>query len=151
MTADIRATANPQEGQETSSSERLRILLVDDSPLLCEGVKRAFRSLGVDCITTNKGVEALRLVRTEPFDMVFTDLMMPSMSGEKIVQHVNHIVPDMPVVIMTGNATKDAVVRMSRMPNVAGFIIKPWDVPRLQKAIGKAQAKRQALQVPTKA
>lgn len=112
-----------------------KILLVDDCKLLCEGVRRALRADNIDCITVTNGQEAIDLVKTMRFDLVVTDLMMPIMAGEQLVQNLQYLHPDLPCIIMTGNATKEAVLRLRGMSNVRGFLVKPWDRERLTKMV----------------
>jgi DNA-binding NtrC family response regulator len=111
---------------------------VDDVALMCNALKRALHPAGLEVVTASNGREALRLARESDFDVVVTDLMMPEMSGEELIGHLSRLIPDLPCIILTGNATTQEVVRAAKLPNVAGVLVKPWNHERLLQTIAAA-------------
>ena len=124
----------------TSAHTRRKILVVDDSTLVCNSIKRELRSAGIETIATESGWTALNLVEQVHFDAVLVDLMMPAMTGEELVARLQECAPTLPCIILTGNATKGRVVTLSREPNVVGIMTKPWDRDRLIATITSAFA-----------
>ena len=127
---------------ETVETRMPRILLIDDSQLLCEGVERALRSKRIKCVSTTSAAEALELVDRLDFDAVITDLQMPEMSGDELMRRLYKVVPKLPCLVLTGNATRDTVLMLRDLPNLAGILTKPWDRDRLLERLAAVLASR---------
>lgn len=117
---------------------RREVLVVDDSMMICNALRRELRMAGIDVCVANTGESALRLVKTHSFDAAVVDLMMPEMSGRELVRALQDCAAGLKCVILTGNATKSAVIQSAKEPNVAAFVTKPWTTERLIAAIDKA-------------
>ena len=65
-----------------------RILIVDDEVGMREGCRRALVSHGYRAATAEHGVDGLRKLREEPFDLVLLDAMMPGMSGWEVCRNI---------------------------------------------------------------
>jgi response regulator RpfG family c-di-GMP phosphodiesterase len=133
------ATVKPEAQPKTPAAALLKIkakvLLVDDSILVCNALKRELRTIGVTTVSTESGWNALNLIRQAHFDAALIDLMMPSMTGEELVGHLQLCAPTLPCIILTGNATIERVVTLAKEPNVVQIITKPWDAERLKVAL----------------
>jgi DNA-binding response OmpR family regulator len=108
-------------------SLRARVLIVDDDPDALQASARMLRSLGVQVITADCGDVALRLVATEPIDLLLVDLMMPEKDGVDVAHALRqaHGDPDLPIVIMTGlNDRESRVYALSAADDV---VHKPID------------------------
>ncbi len=129
---------------------RIRCLIVDDSRFIRSALTREFHRAGFESAATDNGHEALEWVRQTDFDVAVVDLAMPSMSGSELVDHLAQCRPDLPCIIVTGNATQQDVVRLSRAGNVAGILVKPWDYERLILTVNTAIARfhRKHVQTP---
>jgi two-component system, cell cycle sensor histidine kinase and response regulator CckA len=108
------------------------ILLVEDDPALRALAERILRSYGYTVLVASTGSRALSLVkeRQEPLDMVATDVVMPEMSGNALVEHLSLLRPGLPVLFMSGY-TDDDVVRRGLMAGRAGFLQKPFTPEQL--------------------
>lgn len=85
-----------------SAARRLRVLVIDDEPIILEVVSAY---LGVDghvAETASNGVEALREFHSGSFDLVITDRAMPGMSGDVVAATIKHISPATPIILLTG-------------------------------------------------
>jgi two-component system chemotaxis response regulator CheY len=107
-----------------------RVLVVDDSPAMRKMIIKVIQMSGFETAgieQASDGQAALRLLRAEPFDLVLTDINMPVMSGEEMLEvmaiddHLNQL----PVVVISTDATD---VRMDRMKNLGakGYVAKPF-------------------------
>jgi CheY-like chemotaxis protein len=122
--------AEPEDGEVAASrsrqpgGRRLRILLVDDDPLVVAGTTGMLEELGHDAIrTAASGEEALALLRRDgQFDLLLTDHMMPGMSGVELARRARALHPCLPVLLASGFAELDSL---------AGV-----DWPRLRKPYG---------------
>jgi PAS domain S-box-containing protein len=86
---------------------RLRLLLVDDDPLLIKSLRDILESDGHVIVTANdgqSGIEAFRAAHAgqEPFAAVITDLGMPHVDGRRVASAVKEISPETPVIMLTG-------------------------------------------------
>ncbi|MEE9296941.1 MAG: HD domain-containing phosphohydrolase, partial [Phycisphaerae bacterium] len=121
-----------------------KVLVVDDSNMLCNALQRELRMSGFDALTTNSGHDALALIQRDTFDVVITDVMMPAMGGEELLQRLGKLAPKLPCIVLTGNAKMDEVRRIAKGPNVAAILVKPWDKRRLMDTLKSAMARREA-------
>ncbi|MBI3038039.1 response regulator, partial [bacterium] len=90
-----------------SSVKALRILCIDDEPMLRVLLKSMLESEGHQVEVADGGKEGLELfrgsnARKQPFDIVFTDLGMPYIDGREVARSVKEISPSTPIVMLTG-------------------------------------------------
>jgi CheY-like chemotaxis protein len=88
-------------------SRRLRILLVDDDPLLIKSLQDTLQEDGHLITATHggqAGIDAFAAAhrRGEGFDIVVTDLGMPRVDGRKVASSIKGLSPQTPVVLLTG-------------------------------------------------
>src|SRR5690606_33505249 len=88
-------------------SQRLRVLVVDDDPLLIKSLRDTLESDG-HLVTAadggEAGIEAFTAAhrRQEPFSLVVTDLGMPYVDGRKVAAAIKALSPSTPVIMLTG-------------------------------------------------
>ncbi len=102
---DAQATIRPSSIPPAETVRCLRILVVDDDPFVARAVSRLLRAQH-SVTLAGSGMEALALVTNQPFDVVFCDVMMPSMTGMELYQEVSERVPELAdrFVFITGGA-----------------------------------------------
>ncbi|MBX3262620.1 MAG: response regulator [Labilithrix sp.] len=102
------------------SQRRGRILVVDDEPMLGSAIRRVLSSQH-DVVTTTRAVEALERLRAgATFDVIFSDLMMPQVTGMELYVRIREEFPEHAprVVFLTGGAfTQAARDFLARVPN----------------------------------
>jgi CheY-like chemotaxis protein len=83
------------------------ILLVDDEPALLSLVKRALEAGGYEVLAAHNGLQALELCgdRKNHIDLLLTDINMPRMNGAELACSLAELMPDLPVMFMTGGRT----------------------------------------------
>jgi PAS domain S-box-containing protein len=101
-TSGAAATRTPD-----SLPAQLRLLVVDDDPIVLNSLRDALQSYGHTVVTANgghAGIEAFRLARDqgEPFAAVITDLGMPYVDGQRVASAVKALEPATPVILLTG-------------------------------------------------
>lgn len=101
-----------------------KVLVVDDDPVVGKSFDRVLSSKGYAVITARDGDEALKKLGDESYDLVFTDIKMPGMSGLEVAERLKTSQPWLPVVIVTGYAT-DANEARAKAAGVRGFLRKP--------------------------
>ena len=119
---------------ETQTVERLRILVVDDHPIIQEIVSAY---LAEDChvvATASSASEALKKFQTDRFDLVITDHAMPETSGQELAARIKKIQPNEPIIMLTGFA--DLIKQPEGdSPDVDFVLNKPARLDDLRKAI----------------
>ena len=80
----------------------LRILLVDDQPIVLTGLLAILQSNGFACRTAEDGFEALRHLRQTLPDVIICDLNMPNMSGFELLSIVRRRFPQIAVIVLSG-------------------------------------------------
>ena len=86
------------------------ILIIDDEYATCLMLQRKLKREEYDTEIADSGKAALDKLKTDHFDLVVTDMRMPGMMGDELIQEVKKIDPDLPVIIITAYADlKDAV------------------------------------------
>ncbi len=84
----------------------VRVLVVDDEPVLAELVSMALRYEGWDIATAGDGASAIALARENPPDVVVLDVMLPDMSGLDVLARLREQIPGLPLLLLTA---KDSV------------------------------------------
>ncbi len=107
------------EGDFMKKEEEMkRILIIDDDEMIRIVFERFLKGQGyaVDCAAD--GNEGLRVLETEPPDLVITDIMMPDTDGLEVVLSMREKHPDIPVIAISGGMT---IAPMDFLPLVKKF------------------------------
>lgn len=124
-----------------------KVLVVDDDPVIAKSFDRVLSGKGYAVITARDGVEALRKLRDEKYDVVFTDIKMPGMSGIEVAERIKATQPWLPVVIVTGYGTDDNEAR-AEAAGVSGFLRKPLSPEMIEGSAQQAILERDAMAAP---
>jgi len=84
---------------------RTTVFYVDDNPKSSRLLTSVLEECGFRVITKNDPIEALALCKRTYFDLALLDYEMPAMSGSKLAQEIKYLVPDVPVVLISGRST----------------------------------------------
>ena len=82
------------------------ILIVDDDQAVRDTLSKALRFDGHAVTSAVDGPEALSIFEPKMFDLVFTDLNMPGMAGDKVAAEIKRRAPTQPVVAVTAHVQK---------------------------------------------
>jgi PAS domain S-box-containing protein len=123
--ADVTAEEwRPAEPVDLPGTER--ILFVDDEEAVCRVAERHLSRLGYRVKTFTSAPEALTafLAASEEWDLVVTDMTMPSLTGDEVARRVKELRPTLPVVLCTGYSEKVCAER-ARALGIDRFVLKP--------------------------
>lgn len=123
---------------ELPPSKSRRILLVDDEDHVTRALERALRKEGYDITSVNDPREALSLLKTQSFDLVISDHLMPGMTGLEFTKLVRDRYPDMLRLMLTGQPDTDMVIQAINHGEVYRFVKKPWNDLELKATLGFA-------------
>jgi len=114
----------------------IRVLIVDDHPVVCEGLSQLFEYVdGIDVVgTAATGREGVERVDMLVPDVVLLDLHLPDGDGVAVASRIRTRHPDVHVVIFTAGAESDEVRRAS-VAGVDGVLLKTMPVEELIRAI----------------
>lgn len=117
-----------------------RILAVDDSRTILESIRISLLAKGYSVDTALGGDQALSLLGSNSYDMVFTDFNMPEIDGPMLVKKIRRLPTDqskVPVVMVTTETDNKKKIK-GKIAGVSGWIVKPFKVDELVEAINKA-------------
>ena len=128
-------------GQERSR----RILVVDDNRAIRNVISKVLRLMGFDVALAGNGIEALAAFIESSFDLVVTDLQMPTMDGSKLALLVKERSPNTPVILITGTDGETVWKKVTK-GSVDSVIFKPFKLKDFQSAVQGALASGQGEQ-----
>ena len=105
----------------------VRLLLVEDDPLLGESLHEALSRQGYQTRLATSGAEALSACSDESFDLVLQDVRLPDADGLDILQEILTTQQNCNALVMTGQATVEMAVRAMKL-GAFDFITKPFSV-----------------------
>jgi DNA-binding NtrC family response regulator len=106
------------------------LLIVDDEANTLASLARAFRLGGYEATVCDSAVRALELVKTQPFDMILSDVVMPEKDGLSFLEDLKNMELPTPVVMISGQAHIEMAVRATRLGAV-DFLEKPLSTEKL--------------------
>jgi signal transduction histidine kinase/ActR/RegA family two-component response regulator len=123
------------------ATHRLRLLLVDDDPLLLKSVKEVLDADGHTVVAADGGQNGIDTFQTahrsgQPFSLVITDLGMPYVDGRKVAAAVKTESPQTPVILLTGWGRR-LIAENDTPPHVDRILSKPPKLAALRAALAE--------------
>ena len=118
-----------------------RILVVDDEQHIREGIGEFFRGEGYAVSLAEDGNQGLAAVRGGDIDVVITDLRMPGMSGETLIEEALKINTGMPIIVLTAHGSVENAVECMRK-GAYEYRTKPVDLKELALLVQRALSVR---------
>jgi DNA-binding NtrC family response regulator len=106
------------------------LLIVDDDANTLASLARAFRMAGHEATVCDNAGRALDLVKSQPFDLMLSDVVMPGKDGLTLLEEVGALGIPLPVVMISGQANIEMAVRATRLGAV-DFLEKPLSTDKL--------------------
>ena len=136
-------------GQPTTGGEDqvARILVADDCDLNRQVLKGNLEYMGMEVTFADSGLEALKRLRKDVFDLFIVDIQMPGMSGFEVISRYKQLCPEearIPVVVITGDVTREVQDECTEL-GVDRFLSKPVDAEKLRKVVTELLSCRQAI------
>jgi two-component system response regulator HydG len=119
------------------SSEKERILIVDDAPATVEVLQRNLSSAGYQTFTAASVQEAIGILDSTPVDLVITDLKIPKVSGLDLIRHVRENFQNTEVMMITGYASIEGAVEAIKT-GAEEYLAKPFTDEELFAAVQRA-------------
>ncbi len=121
------------------------VLIVDDEPNICHSCVKILSKSGCRTAFALNGYEALKMMESQPFDVVVTDLKMSALGGMQVLSRVKERYPDTLVVVITGYSTVSSAVEVMKM-GAFDYLPKPFTPHELRAVVAQAlEAREQRL------
>lgn len=137
--------AEPIEAAAVDDFADLRVLLVDDSSTARRHVRSILEKLGFEKIfEANNGLEAIPLLDSQLFDLVFTDYNMPQMDGRALVEYIRNESMQCSVpILMVSSESNEGRLAAVEAAGVSAICDKPFGTDVVRKLVGQLLTARQ--------
>jgi DNA-binding NtrC family response regulator len=120
-------------------SEKPKILILDDEPIVGDRLKPALEKCGYDVETLTDSQAAIDQLARARYDVLITDLKMSGPSGLEVLRFVKEQAPSTRVIVITGYATAEQA-KESIKGGAVDFIAKPFRISQLRELIARTLA-----------
>ncbi|MDT8325093.1 MAG: sigma-54 dependent transcriptional regulator [Bacteroidota bacterium] len=114
------------------------ILIVDDEEDFCQTVSDILEHSGYRTVVKQNPVEALELLQVQSVDLVLLDILMPQMDGRQVLTEIVQSHPEIPVIMITGQAYNVPVAIETAKKGSFSFLAKPIDLVQLKESVKMA-------------
>jgi two-component system, chemotaxis family, chemotaxis protein CheY len=120
-------------------AEQIRALVIDDSPGMRRAIVYALQRMGgVHCVEAQDGVEGLKKLAAETFDIMMTDINMPMMDGLKLIGHVrkdpkNQAIPIIVITTESGVEDRSRAIALG----ASAYLVKPVQAKEVIQTVKK--------------
>ncbi len=125
----------------------LKILVIDDEKIVRTAFERELGREGYKVDSASDGMEAILKVRSEKYDLIFIDMVMPVMDGIQTCKAIKEASPDSIQIFMTGKVDKETIWNEIEFTKAGGkvyYLYKPFGDNEILDVIKKALAEKQA-------
>jgi CheY-like chemotaxis protein len=111
------------------------IFIIEDDNHVRSMMKNYFEYLGYTIITASNGLEGLKMLKSENYDLVITDIVMPHVSGLGIISVIKETSPDLPVIAITAYGKNPERIAAEEKADVV--LRKPFEMEQLKDYVVK--------------
>ena len=136
MTTNLASLRQPLATQAPISKRKKKVIIAEDEEDVRDFYISVLEDYPFEITECKDGLEALSVFKSVDgdFDLIISDLRMPSLSGIEFVEQAQKINSDVPIIFISGYAEKNDIVSFLNM-GVYDFIEKPVDVSHLIKSV----------------
>jgi DNA-binding NtrC family response regulator len=116
---------------------KAHLLLVDDDPNTLASLSRAFRLAGHEATVCDNAARAVELLRTESFDLILSDVVMPERSGLELLEDLKKAGVRTPIILISGQANIAMAVKATKL-GALDFLEKPLSTDKLLLTVENA-------------
>jgi two-component system, OmpR family, alkaline phosphatase synthesis response regulator PhoP len=127
------------------NNQKLSILLVEDEENMHETLRLNLELEGYEVTSAYDGIEALKAVQDEYFDLIIMDIMLPEIDGISVTQNIRLTNNEVPILILSAkNNSADRVLGLKK--GADDYLTKPFDLEELLLRVQKLISKSKKLQ-----
>jgi signal transduction histidine kinase/FixJ family two-component response regulator/putative methionine-R-sulfoxide reductase with GAF domain len=127
----------------TEQTTTATIVVIDDEKRMCDSLTALLSGDGYRVMAFQVSTRAVEAIRQHRVDLVITDIVMPEMDGLEVLKAVKAVDDDIPVVLMTGNASLDSAVQAIGQ-GAYDYLLKPVEFTHLELTVKRALEKRRS-------
>ncbi|RPH99350.1 MAG: response regulator [Calditrichaeota bacterium] len=120
------------------------ILIVDDEPEILEQLPEIMKRWGHTAFIASNGFDALQVFEREPIDLILSDIRMPEMDGLQLLQKIQDIDKQCPVLFLTGYPSDDSAIEAMHS-GADDYLVKPVNFDELQLRINKSLERKERM------
>ena len=121
------------------SNKEITVLLVDDEKGYIDVLANRLSRRAIHATRAYSGTQAIQILRKQDFDVVVLDLKMEDMDGISVLKIMKKMVPELPVIILTGHGSHTAA-REGMAEGAFDYLSKPCEFKELMSKIREAYA-----------
>jgi len=121
-----------------------KILIIDDEDFILQLSSDILKKSEYNVETASDGRQGIKLLESDRFDLILTDIKMPNINGLDVIRHVRVNNKEIPIIVITGHGTLDIAIDSLRL-GAQGFILKPFTPAELRTAVTEALEKTRLL------
>lgn len=134
--------AAPARARKAPTAATGQILVVEDESAIARAYSRTLRLHGLEPVWVADAASALAELRTNRYDVVISDIMLPDHSGLDLLRHVRNCDPDLPLVLVTGMPDLETAIDAVAL-GAFRYLVKPVSNDRLIGCITQARRSRE--------
>lgn len=126
---------------------KLRILIVDDDPAICEYMETFLTQDGYEVRTLSDPSSVVDEVKVGGYHLVILDLMMPKLHGIEVLKRIRKVDTDVAIVIFTGYPSLETAVESMKLDAI-DYIKKPFSIDEFREVIQRVIRKKGLIRNP---
>lgn len=115
-----------------------KILVIDDEELVRNFIAETLRRDNYEVATAENGKKGIQLFKETPYDLVFTDMKMPDLTGIDVLKKIKELSPATTVVVITAYGSIENAVEAMRL-GAFNYLIKPFSPDTIEAVVDKAK------------
>ncbi len=103
----------------------MRILIIDDDEIVLKSCSKVLINEGIEVIEAQSAESALSVITEKEISAILVDIKMPGLDGLKLIKKIRVILPDIPIIVMSGYATRETIKQVKDVTSGI-FLPKPF-------------------------
>jgi len=125
---------------DETSARQISVLIVDDDEIIADILRELIASPERTVVVCHDGLEAIKRIQAEPFDLIILDLVMPRIHGLDVLKFTKKLRPETIVIIVTGYAALETAMAAIR-EGAYDYIRKPYKLEEMRVVVDRAADK----------
>lgn len=121
----------------------MKVMFVDDEPMVLKGMKRSLFNTGWDILLADSGQQALDILCDTNVDVVISDMQMPGMNGAELLEKISELYPSTVRVALSGHTDKEMAAKASFVAHQ--WFSKPCSPDEIKTAVKRIETIQQSL------
>src|SRR5713226_6177100 len=138
----MNTTSTVVSEEEKVENKHVRILIVDDEPMMTDSLRQHLEEEGYSVDTAATGAQGVELFDQGGHHLAICDLQLPDMDGLEVMRHMKDARPTTEVIVVTGYGSVPRAVEATKA-GAFYFVEKPFDFEELEPLVDKALERRE--------